>query len=422
MKKKLCLILTALLALTPLFGLAETIVWGDWMLSEDAYAPIYQAMVDSYAAAHPENTVETYYTPYSSYLDQLLVAAAAGNAPDVVHIKAEWMPQFLELGVVKDIYPYVNQEVLADYSPAAVEAVKDGDKLLGLPWFNNTYAMFYNKELLEKAGITELPKTLDELFAAAEKIAALGTDDAGNKIYGIGFANSNLERGEGYNVLPVLWGYGGNLQDAEGKISLTDEAAVKTFSQIQKMYVNGISPIGGSFKDIRNLFGQGLIGFYWDGAAAIAPCAAASGDPEAFNARTGAMVIPSGDNPAGHGYLSDRYMIVFNSVPDEKMPEVVEFMEYMSGSDCIGILYENKQGKMSSRTSVMEEVYANVEGEIDKAFVEAMKTSLPLPSGNLKFMDADERITNALIRLAQGEDVNAVLADTQAEIQALYDE
>ena len=115
-------------------------------------------------------------------------------------------------------------------------------------------------------------------------------------------------------------------------------------------------------------------------------------------------------------------MIVFNSVPDEKMPAVVEFMEYMSGSECIGILYDNKQGKMSSRTSVMEEVYANVDDEVDKAYVEAMKTALPLPSGNLRFMDADECLTNALIRLAQGEDVQTVLTDTEAKIQALYDE
>lgn len=422
MKKNVCCLVVVFLMLIPVFSLAETIVWGDWMLSEDAYAPIYQAMVDSYTSTHPENTVETYYTPYSAYLDQLLVAAAAGNAPDVVHIKAEWLPQFLELGVVKDIYPYVSPEILADYNPTALEPVKDGDKLLGLPWFTNTYALLYNKELLKKAGITELPQTLDELFDDAEKIAALGSDEAGNKIYGIAFANSNLERGEGYNILPVLWGYGGDFQDSDGRISLTDEAAVKTFTQIQKMYLNNISPVGGSFKDIRNLFGQGLIGFYWDGSAGIVPAATASGDPESFYAITGATVIPSGDNPAGYGYLSDRYMIVFNSVPDEKMPAVVEFMEYMSGSECIGILYDNKQGKMSSRTSVMEEVYANVDDEVDKAYVEAMKTALPLPSGNLRFMDADECLTNALIRLAQGEDVQTVLTDTEAKIQALYDE
>ena len=232
MKKNVCCLVVVFLMLIPVFSLAETIVWGDWMLSEDAYAPIYQAMVDSYTSTHPENTVETYYTPYSAYLDQLLVAAAAGNAPDVVHIKAEWLPQFLELGVVKDIYPYVSPEILADYNPTALEPVKDGDKLLGLPWFTNTYALLYNKELLKKAGITELPQTLDELFDDAEKIAALGSDEAGNKIYGIAFANSNLERGEGYNILPVLWGYGGDFQDSDGRISLTDEAAVKTFTQI----------------------------------------------------------------------------------------------------------------------------------------------------------------------------------------------
>ena len=77
---------------------------------------------------------------------------------------------------------------------------------------------------------------------------------------------------------------------------------------------------------------------------------------------------------------------------------------------------------MSSRASVMEEVYANVESEIDKAYVEAMKTALPLPSGNLKVLDSDEMMQNALTRLAQGEDVVTVMTETQEEIQELYDE
>lgn len=425
MKKMLAILLVLIMSLAMLPAMAadnDTIVWGDWMLSEDAYAPIYQAMVDTYTAANPETKVETYYQPYSSYLDQLLVAAANRNAPDVVHIKAEWLPQFLELGVVKDVYPYVSEEILADYNPAALSTVQVDGKLLGLPWFNNGYAILYNKDLLEKAGITELPKTLDELFAAAEKISALGTDENGSKIYGIGLAASNnLEAGDGYNTLPVLWGYGGDFQDAEGKISLTDEAAIKAYSQIQKMYVNGISPVGASFKDIRNLFGQGLIGFYWDASAGAGAAASASGDEEAFYARTGAMVIPNAEGPAGHGYTSDRFMIVFDSVPDEKMPLVVDFMGHMSGAECINILYENKQGKMSSRGSVMDEVYANVESEIDAAFVEAMKSARPLPCGNIKFMDSDEMLQNALTRLAQGEDVATVMADCQAQIQALYD-
>ena len=51
-----------------------------------------------------------------------------------------------------------------------------------------------------------------------------------------------------------------------------------------------------------------------------------------------------------------------------------------------------------------------------------MKTARPLPVAGLHFMDADKELVNALTRLAQGEDVTAVMTDCQQIIQDMYDE
>lgn len=407
---------------TPAPAEEVTLVWGDWMLSEDAYVDIYGAMVENFDNSRDNVKVETYTQPYSSYLDQLLIAAAAGNGPDAAHIKAEWLPQFLALGVVKDLYPYVSEETLSDFSASSIEAATIDGKLVGMPWFCNAYAMFYNKDLLEQAGVTELPTTMDELMEAAEKVSALGTDANGNKIYGLALANSGLEASEGYNMLPILWGYGADYQDADGKIAIASEEGLEAYTKIQELYTKDISPKGASFKDIRNLFGQGVIGFYWDAEAALASCAAAAPDADAFMNKVGAMPIPANDSANGYGYLSERYIIVFNSCPEEKMAAMSDFLEYMSGSEAIQVLQDNNQGKMSSRTSVMDTVFANVDSEITLGFIEAMKTAKSLPSGNLSFMDADELLNNAATRLAQGEDVTKVITDTQTQIQALYDQ
>jgi ABC-type glycerol-3-phosphate transport system substrate-binding protein len=399
---------------------AVTIKWASWVFAEEAQLPTYKAMSDNYMSKNSHVNVELDTNPYAQYLDQLLIAAAAGNTPDVAHIKAEWLPQFLELGVVKSVSGLVSNEVLSDYSQTAIDAVTIDGQMMAMPWFNNTYAIFYNKALLEKAGITQLPQSWDELLEAAEKVSALGTDENGNKIYGLAIPSGGTEAGEGYNLFPALWANGGNFIGADGKVNLTDDAAIKTFTQLQKLLVDEISPYGSSFKDLRNLFGQGVVGFYWDIEGIVGAILQSAADPDAFKEQMGYMVIPGNGTPNGHGYLIDHLLITFNSIDDARMGEVMKFMEFLTGPECINQLYVDGKGKMSSRSSVMAEVFKDVQ-DPTATFVKAMETARALPTADLHFMDADEKIVEALQQLAQGKDVTTVMTDTQKIIQDLYD-
>lgn len=422
MKKCLALVLfVILLASMSSAALAEdvTIGWTSWALAEEKLIPVYGGSANAFMEDNPGIIIDySQSNPYASYLDQLLTAASAGNAPYVAHIKAEWLPQFLELGALKDLTPYLNADVIADYSPSAIAGATIDGKIIAMPWFGNTIAVYYNKALLAQAGIETLPQSWDELVADAYQVAALGED-----IYGLAFPNSNgVEAGEGYNVFPALWANGGDFLDAEGKVNLTDEAAIKTFTEIQKLVLDKVSPtVGNSLKDLRNLFGQGKIGFYWDLEATVATAAAAAPDEAKFYEDFGCFVIPGGDTPNGSGYVIDHYLVVMNNCPDEIMPQVATFLEYMSDARVIQIFKDGNQGKMSSRASVMEKVFADV-GDITKVYVEAMKTARPLPVSGLHFMDADKELVNAMTRLAQGEDVTAVMTDCQSIIQEMYDE
>ena len=94
--------------------------------------------------------------------------------------------------------------------------------------------------------------------------------------------------------------------------------------------------------------------------------------------------------------------------------------EFLGGEDTIQIMFDYGKGKMSSRTSVMDHVFANVESEFTTAYVEAMKQCRSLPAMDMGFADADEAITDAVARLATGADAATVLADLDAEVRELY--
>jgi ABC-type glycerol-3-phosphate transport system substrate-binding protein len=129
-----------------------TITFGSWVFPEESVNYIYQEILDNFMAEYPWITVEIYTNSYADYLEQLVVAAAAGTGPDVAHIKNTWLAQLVEIGAVLPVNDYLSAETVADYSESAIDAVTDenGD-MMAVDWFGNTESLIYNKDLLAKA-------------------------------------------------------------------------------------------------------------------------------------------------------------------------------------------------------------------------------------------------------------------------------
>lgn len=391
-----------------------TLKWASWALAEEKLYPTYAAMANTFMEANKDITIEMDGSQaYSTYLDQLIVSAIGGTAPNVAHIKAEWLPQLLETGAVKAVVG-ISDNVMKDYSAGAISGVTIDGEMVAMPWFANTEALFYNKALLERAGIkAEDIKSWDDLLAAAEKVSALGDD-----IYGLAFPDSEVETGEGYNILPALWANGGEFMK-DGKVTLDTDAGIKTYTQLQEVFKKGLSPKGATLKDLRNMFGQGKIGFYYDLQAVISTCASAAANEEEFYKNFGCMVIPGAD-ANGSGYLVTHLLVVFDTTTDEQMPAMAKFLEHMSSDVVINILYEAGQGKMSSRASVNEKVFANAD-ETTQVYVKAMETAKDLPGTQISLSEADTIMVKGLSRIANGEDVKTVVSAMQSELQVLAD-
>lgn len=81
-----------------------TLKWASWALAEEKLYPTYAAMANTFMDANKDIKIEMDGSQaYSTYLDQLIVSAIGGTAPNVAHIKAEWLPQLLETGAVKAV-------------------------------------------------------------------------------------------------------------------------------------------------------------------------------------------------------------------------------------------------------------------------------------------------------------------------------
>jgi multiple sugar transport system substrate-binding protein len=103
-------------------------------------------------------------------------AKLAGKERDIVILNltpstTDWLPQ----GQVVDVKKYMNDWGITDkLEPAAIEYWTQGDKVAGFPFSAFNWPIWYNMDLLKKAGVTEVPKTVDELIASAAKLRAAG--------------------------------------------------------------------------------------------------------------------------------------------------------------------------------------------------------------------------------------------------------
>lgn len=112
--------------------------------------------------------------------DQVENAVAAGKSPDLVIVNLfDKTLGWLDAGVTVPVDSYVKQWGLQDkLKPAALDEWRVGGKpdgkLQGLPFSGFSWPMWYNTDLLKKAGVDKIPATTDELIDAAKKLRAAG--------------------------------------------------------------------------------------------------------------------------------------------------------------------------------------------------------------------------------------------------------
>ncbi len=133
-----------------------------------------RAMTEAFTKANPDIKVNLEFVPYEGLHDKTVLAQGAGNAYDVVLFDVIWPAEFAANNVLVDVSSKITDEMKAGVLPGAWTTVKYDGKFYGMPWILDTKYLFYNKEILEKAGIANPPKTWEELAADAKIIKDKG--------------------------------------------------------------------------------------------------------------------------------------------------------------------------------------------------------------------------------------------------------
>lgn len=130
----------------------------DYWLWDANQLPAYQACADAFEKKNPELTVKITQLGWDDYWNRITTGLVSGTAPDVFTNHLSMYPDFAAKNQILAIDEYVerdNVDVGAYANGLADLWVSQEGERYGLPKDWDTIAVFYNKQMLEDAGVKE---------------------------------------------------------------------------------------------------------------------------------------------------------------------------------------------------------------------------------------------------------------------------
>ncbi|MDV3429185.1 MAG: sugar ABC transporter substrate-binding protein [Bacillota bacterium] len=239
MKKSLSFLLAALTSVSILFtgcgnaakptnssGKVTTLTY--WTFQE-LHKQFWDDAVVTWNKKHPDKQIElkTDVYPYDDLHNKLLIALQSGTgAPDIADIEISKFANFVKgskpaLVELNDIVePVKNDLIMGRLDNYA----KDG-KYYGVDYHVGAQVMYYNKEILDKAGINaDDIKTWDDYVAAGKKVVAA-----------TGKPMTTVETTDQWTFYPLINMQGSDYFDKSGKVQLDNAVNVKTLQMLKDL-------------------------------------------------------------------------------------------------------------------------------------------------------------------------------------------
>jgi trehalose/maltose transport system substrate-binding protein len=271
-----------------------------------------------------------------------------------------------------DMKKYFKEDEIAKFFPRIVENNTVGGRLVSVPFFTDAGMLYYRKDLLEKYGYKEAPKTWEELTEMAKKIQE-GERGAGKgDFHGFVFQGKASESVT-CNAIEWIFSFnGGTIVEPDKKVSINNPDAIKAL-ETAKSWVGTISPKGVTTygeEEARNVWQAGNAAFMrnWPYAYAL------GNDPKsAIAGKFDVTVLPKGgDNGKNAACLGGWQLMVsaYSKAPDA----AADLVRYLTSEEqqkkrAIGLSYLPVSPALYSDAEVLAKNawFKNVEGILSNA-------------------------------------------------------
>ncbi|KXF80948.1 sn-glycerol-3-phosphate ABC transporter substrate-binding protein UgpB [Enterovibrio coralii] len=229
-------------------------------------------IADKFNASQTEFVVKPVYKGnYTETMTGAVAAFRAKQQPEIVQVFEVGTATMMSAkGAIYPVYELMADTKTefnpADYLASVTGYYTDSDgNMLSMPFNSSTPVLYYNKDLLKKAGV-EPPKTWEEMDAVADKLLANGAKCG----FTTGWQSwTQIENFGARHNAPIATANNG-FDSTDAKLTINDKIFVDHINQLAEWQKDGTFKYGGRRSDSAPLFYSGECAMYINSSASYA--------------------------------------------------------------------------------------------------------------------------------------------------------
>jgi multiple sugar transport system substrate-binding protein len=336
------------------------------------------------------------------FYTKLLLRLDSGDVPDVIHVGGSLIGELSDAGYIEPLDAYVGAwEDWKQYPDAVKGGVSYNGKTWAIPYGLDMRWLYYRKDDLQKAGLPAdwQPANVQGILDAA---AAVKAKDSGVLPYALYAGPAGSSGTADHAFVPLLWAFGGELQDASGKWIGDSPATKKVMAYYAKAYGDGLSPkeiitATKPWTAMREKLGNGGLALLFEGGWVYGGWAA--NDKAGTEQNVGYLLHPteSGGPSFTIGGPGTCWYITAKS---KNKPAAWEFIKAMNSAEIVGKLNAEDPHPVARTDAADVAEFKSSKYLVDStAALAKAKFTVPSP----EYQKVIQAIQTATARVASGE-------------------
>lgn len=286
---------------------AEEAVYIGWSQTEVGLKPTLEKIFADFQAAHPRDKLEVIGFPFGQMEQNLILRRRNDQRSDVAQLQERWLPVFVNMNALFDLNAVFGADALASrFDPDMLKLGQVKGKQVAVPFTAGAITLVANRSVLEKAGITNPPRTLDEFTAALRKVKA-----SSKNVIPFGFSTKGVPLIQIESTI-IFWAHGARFFDDKGKVTIDSPPGRAALKYLVDLVNEGLIAKGNDRFDTRKIFAKDEVAFFFEPPVIRGFMRAQGGGPAA-DAKVMILPVPTlkaGDTP--RGVLWAHFLVMFN--------------------------------------------------------------------------------------------------------------